>query len=107
MAKKISIVSVAGTFLALSLLTPAQTAPKPISAPALGVFEGMLNFCGKVNPQSADKYKEMAKSLTKDQPAAALAEIRDSREYKDSAGQIGKKLGAMSTKEALATCNAH
>lgn len=106
MVKKISLVSCVVALLFLSLLAPAQTAPAPISAPALGVLEGMLNFCGKVNPKSADKYNEMLKPLTKDQSADTLAELRNSQEYKDSLDQISKQLEALSTKDALATCKA-
>jgi hypothetical protein len=107
MAKTISFFGGAGAFLILSLLTPAQTAPPaPLNARALGALEGTLNFCGKINPESADKYKEMGKLLTKGQTAEALAEKRGSQEYKDSLDQISKHLEGLSTKEALATCKA-
>jgi hypothetical protein len=104
MMKKISFVSGIGAFLFLSLLLPAQTAPAQLSGPTLGTLEGMLKFCGKVNPQAADKYQDMIKRLTKDQPEDKLAELRDSQEYKDSLDQIGKQLGELSTEDAIATC---
>jgi len=107
MMKKISFVSGIGAFLFLSLLAPAQTATTHLSAPALGTFEGMLSFCGKVNPQSADKYNELVKNLTKDQTADALAEMRNSQEYKDSLDQISAQLGELSNKDALETCKVH
>ena len=108
MIKKIPFVSTIGAFLILSVLAPAQTAPTParLSAPALGVLEGMLDFCGKVNPQSADKYKEIRKNLTKDQAAGAVDKMRNSQEYKDSVDQVTKQLAALPTKEASATCQA-
>jgi len=99
-------VSGAAAFLILSLLAPAQTAPAPLNAHALGALEGMLDFCGKVNPQSSDKYEELGKQLTKDQTAKAVAETRNSQEYKDSRDQASKGLEALSTREALVTCKA-
>ena len=113
MLKKILFVACA--FLILLLLVPGQTlaqkaqgktAPAPLNARALGRLEGMLNFCSKVNPESADKYKEMTKLLTKGQTAEAVAEMRNSQEYKDSVDEINKNLGALSNKDALATCKA-
>ena len=104
MKKRTSLLSGAGALLSFSLMAAAQSAQTPLNATALGALEGTLDFCAKMNPQSAVKYKEMRKDLTKDQAPEAVAEMRESQEYKDSADEIRKQLGAMSPKEAIATC---
>jgi hypothetical protein len=109
------ILFVASAFVILLLLVPGQTlaqkapgktAPAPLNARALGRLEGVLNFCSKVNPESADKYGDMSKELTKGQTAEVVAEMRNTQEYKDSVDEMTKNLSALSNKEALATCKA-
>ena len=101
MLKKISIVG--GSGLLLSVLVPAQTAP-PTFGELLGTVEGTMNFCAKINPKSAAKYKEMSQIVTNGHSEELVAEIRESKEYKDTVDQVSKKLGALSAKEAAATC---
>jgi len=107
--KKISIVSGFGAFLLLAVLSPAQTATAtPTSAgTVLGVLEGTLNFCIKVTPQSASKYKALGQLLINGQSAKAIALVRNSDAYEKSFAQITKQLGALSTTQALAACNTH
>jgi hypothetical protein len=101
MLKKISIALELGVLL--SILAPAQTAP-PTFAELLGTLAGTANFCAKVNPKSAAKYKELGQLVTNGHSEELIAEIRESKEYKDVLDQISKKLGVLSPKEALATC---
>ena len=103
MAKKIAIVGGFGAFLLLSMALAQET--PPASAGALfGALEGTLNFCAKVDPQSADKYEELDRLFTNDQPEEAIAQVRNSKEYKESLDQTSKQLAALSPKEALALC---
>jgi hypothetical protein len=114
MVKKLSFVGAICASLFLAVLTPAQKeqkaqkeAPAPQNAAAvLAILDGTINFCSKVNPQSEAKYKDLAKLLTNNQNDEAVAQMRNSKEYKDSLDQISKKLGALSTKEALEACKA-
>jgi hypothetical protein len=103
MLNKISIVG--GLGLVLSTLAAAQKAPAPPTAASLlGTIDGTVNFCTKVNPKSAAKFKEMGQLITNGQSDEAIAQIRDSKEYKDTLDQTSKKLAALSTKEAAETC---
>jgi hypothetical protein len=101
MLRKIAIVS--GLGVLLSILAPAQTAP-PTFAELLGTLDGTVNFCTKVNPKSAAKYREMVQLVTNGHSDELIAEIREGKEYKGTVDQISKKLGALSPKEASATC---
>jgi hypothetical protein len=65
-----------------------------------------VNFCAKVNPEAATKYKDLGRLFTNGQSDEAIAQMRNSKEYKDSLDQVSKKLQALSAKEALAACKA-
>ena len=107
MLKKISIVG--GLGLLLAILAPAQTAPPtdaepPTAGQLLGMLDGTVNFCAKINPKSAAKYKDLSQLVTTGHSEELVAEIRESNDYKEALDQISKQLGALSPKEALATC---
>ena len=105
--KKISFVGATGAFLLVSLLASAQTAaPATQDASVLAILEGTITFCSKVDPESADKYKDLAKLLTNGQSDEAIDQVRNTKEYKDSLDKISKQLEALSTKEASEACKA-
>lgn len=105
MVKKISFVGAIGALLLVSLLAAAQKAAPPSQAAlVLGALEGTINFCSKAAPESAEKYEALGKFLTNGQSEEAIAQIRNSKEYKDSLDNVNKQLGALSSKEAAATC---
>lgn len=106
MLKKKSFVFAAGAFLTLSIIMPAQTAPPTLTSSTLGVLEGTLDFCSKVNPQAADQIKEIRMQLTKDKSEDSLARMRKSQEYKESHGRISKQLAALPAKDAQQACKA-
>jgi hypothetical protein len=51
---------------------------------ALGYFESTLDYCAKVDPNSAAKYKEQGKSLVHEATQQELEKTRNSSEYKES-----------------------
>jgi hypothetical protein len=106
MVKKISRVSGFGAFLIFSLLAPAQTGSGHLDASALGALEGALNFCTKINPQSAAQYSEMDQILTNGQTDYQVAQMRKSWPYKETQKKVTKELETLPTNQALATCQA-
>ena len=88
MVKQVAFVGAVGASLLLALLTPAQKKPAAPenAASVLAALEGTINFCTKINPAAEAKYKDLAKLLTNNQTDEAIAQIRNSKEYKD-AGQ--------------------
>lgn len=106
MAVKTRFVQGFGAILALSLLTQAKTAPPPLDNATLGILEGSLAFCGKADSESASKYKEAAKLLTKGQPESAVEEKRNSQEYQDALKQIKAQLEKLPPQEAVKQCKA-
>lgn len=53
------------------------------SPQALGMIESTLDYCAKVDPDSAPKYKEREKSFVGDATKEELEKARSTNEYKD------------------------
>jgi len=113
------IVGAIGACLLLAVLTSAQKeAPAKKDAPAqkegaatpenaasvLAALEGTINFCAKVNPQAEAKFRDLTKLLTNNQTQEAIAQIRNSKEYKDALDKTSKQLEALSSKDASEAC---
>lgn len=122
MVRNCSIASGLGILLFASILSPAQTATpirvgsSPVGVPAstlsadssiLGLVEGVIHFCGELNPKSVSTYKRFQELLTVGQSAKAISQARDSEAYEDAYGKVSKELKALPVKEALSECNAH
>ena len=108
MVKNCFIVSGLGTFLFVSMLSPAKPAPAKITpGTVLGSLEGTLNFCAKVDPPAAPIYKSLGQLIINRQSAKAIAEVRRSDAYEDAYQQISTKLQSLPANQAQATCNAH
>ena len=106
MTSKISLVAGFAAILALSTLTQAQTAPPKIDNTALGMLEGSLAFCAKMDPGSASAYQERSRLITKDQPDKIVAEMRKSKEYQDAFDGVDKQLKEIAPGEAIKQCKA-
>jgi hypothetical protein len=114
--KKFYFASCFGAFLLLPVLSLAQNATAKVSPPPttnasgdslLGLIEGVVYFCDKVNPASAQGYKLVDQLIVGDQTAKTLKLIRNSDAYESTITQINKELHALPAKEALAVCKAH
>jgi hypothetical protein len=77
-----------------------------ISNKALGQAEGTLDFCTKVDPGSADKYKKRGKSLVGNASEDELAKARSSEDYKDTYSSITTDLQQVPKEEAVKACSA-
>lgn len=67
--------------MAAPQLKPAETAKSPRE---LGHVEAAVDFCSRVDSESADKYKEWGKRMVRDMSEKALADARKSSEYKET-----------------------
>lgn len=104
MVRKISILSSASVFLVLSLLAPAQTAPATPNDSILGTLEGVLDFCGKVNPTASSTYQQLDALLTNGLTPASVTQSRKNQDYKNSHAKISQQLGELSKKQAVDSC---
>lgn len=94
-----------GLCTALSLPTLARS-EAPIDGETLGRMEGMLTFCAKADTQSAVKYQEALKLLTRNQSTKDVESARKSKEYQDAFESINADLGKASTDDAVKACSA-
>ena len=79
-------------------------AKPPFTNDIFGRLEGTLDFCAKADPESAPKYRELAKLLVKDVPDKELTEARMTSEYKDSYEGIGTELAKVPKDQAIKAC---
>ena len=123
MVRNCSIASGLGILLFASILSPAQKATpirvgsSPVGVPAatplsadgsiLGLVEGVIHFCGELNPKSVSTYKRFQQVLTVGQSANTISQARKSDGYEDAYGKVTKELRELPAKEALSECDAH
>jgi hypothetical protein len=97
---KIHRVLYLSSMIALSQLALAELPSKA----ALGQVEGTLDFCARVDTQSAAKYEEQKKRLVKDVPEKEVAAARESTEYKEAYDAISEALEKGPKDEAAKAC---
>jgi hypothetical protein len=83
-----------------------SNAKLPFSNDVFGKVEGILNYCSEVNPESAAKYRDVAKAFVKDVPENEVTEARKSAEYKDSYDGISEELNKVPKDAGIQTCKA-
>ena len=90
---------------AAAALAPLALADEPaLSAPALGITEATLDFCARINPQSADQYWQHGKRLVQGVPAKTAAEIRKSEQYRQAYDSTAEQIGNISRQDAMQAC---
>ena len=95
-------------FVCAAVILPQLVSAKlPFSNGAFGKVEGILNYCGKVDSDSAAKYQERAKLLVKDVPEKEVTEARQSAEYKDSYDSISAQLEKTPKDSSVQACHAY
>jgi len=98
-------------FISMScvVLLSAQIAlseePQPVNGQALGMMEGILDKCAQVDTKAAADYRQRVAMLTQGASEDAVAEIRQSDEYKRSYASITESLAQVSEPEVMQACN--
>ena len=73
---------------------------------ALGIVEGTLDTCAKVDPDSAAKYKERGKAFVGDATKEELEKARSTSEYKDSYDSTTSEIEKAPKEETIKACKA-
>lgn len=94
---------VAGAWLFLPALAGAD-APQP-NAHALGVAEGMINYCGSVDPASAEQVRQVIKQLMQGASEEQLAEVRKSDDYRKAYDSVGDFTAKIEPRNAKHFCS--
>jgi hypothetical protein len=83
-----------------------QLAGAKLSVPpqVLGLLEGRLDFCAKVDPDSAAKYMERKKEFAGDATKEELEKARSSSEYKEGYATSTTEIGKIPKDEAVKSC---
>jgi hypothetical protein len=89
----------------IPLVLPQVSLAKLPPKSSLGQVEGMLDFCARVDSQSAAKYDEYKKALVQGEPEKDVAEARTSAEYKESYDAISDALSKEQKDDVVKACN--
>src|SRR5258705_11783041 len=76
----------------------------PVSGAVLGQLEAVFEYCGRVNPASAERYKGFIKGLTGNATDKDLAEARSSAEYRDAHEAASDQIGKLPKEESDKAC---
>ena len=101
MGTKILRVACLGAAIMLPQLALAEL---PLPNELFGTLEGQLDFCSKVNPQSAARYQEPKKILVRGASEKEVAEARASKEYKEGYDSVTEDLSKQPKGEAAKMC---
>jgi hypothetical protein len=89
------------TIVAPGLALADEPAPQP---QALATMETILEHCAKLNPATADQYREQAKMLVQDTSEETLAKVRKSDEYQQSRDLTLESLAKVDDQDAKKAC---
>ncbi len=92
-----------GACLALPAVAGAD-APQP-DAHALGVAEGMINYCGPIDPASAEQVRQVIKQLMQGASELQLAEVRKSDDYRKAYDSVGDFTAKIDPRNAKKFCS--
>ncbi len=96
------------TVLACGALTLSQAqagSPAPLTAEALGTFEGIEQFCGPIDPAATAKLRETIKQLVQNADEAQLAALRDSDGYRSAYDSVQQAAGKGNPQDAKRFCS--
>jgi hypothetical protein len=94
-------------FVAAAAMAQLALAELPFSNDSFGRLEGVLDFCGRADQESAAKYKERKEQMTKDVPKRELTEARGTKEYKEAYESVTGEFGKAPKDQAAAACKAY
>lgn len=96
-------------YRSLGLVAVLTFANHTLAAPAvppkaLGMVEAKLDFCSRVDSESADKYKEYGKTVVAGMSEKELKEARESSDYKAAYNALTGQLEKIPQEKAVASC---
>ncbi len=92
--------------LATVLVAELALAKMPFTNEVFGKVEGTLDYCARIDSQSAAKYEKRKKDLVKDVPEDEVASARKTEDYKTGYEWISNELPKMSKEEIVGACAA-
>jgi hypothetical protein len=90
----------------LPLLVQADEPSAPsVDGRVLGAAEAVIDYCAKLDPASAERYRQQFKSMIKGANEEALAKVRSSEDYKEARATTEDSLGKLDESSAKQTCS--
>lgn len=96
-------------YCTLGLVAVLALANQTLAAPAvppkaLGMVEAKVDFCARVDSQSADKYKELGKLAVAGMSEKEVKEARESNDYKTAYNALTGQFEKIPQEKAVAGC---
>jgi len=92
--------------VAAMILPQIAGAKLSITPQSLGFIESTLDYCAKVDSESAAQYKERGKAFIGDATQEELDKARSTAEYKDSYSTTSSNLEKTKKSDAVKACKA-
>ena len=86
--------------------TDVPAANTPTIAQKLGIHEGLLKFCGSIDPAAAEKLREEIRQLVQGTSEQQLAALRGTDEYRKARGSVAAFAGKLEEHNAKRMCAA-
>ena len=92
-------------FVAIALPQFAQAELHVINRSSLGMVQGTIDFCARVNSPAAERFKEQTLFLAQGVSDEELARLSRSTEYREAYLYISAALGRLTSEQAATACN--
>jgi hypothetical protein len=79
-------------------------ADEPMSGHVLGMVQGTVDFCAKLNPAQAANYQEQSRRLLQGVPADELTRARSTEDYKIAYERTSTQFKSMPEERAAQSC---
>jgi hypothetical protein len=87
----------------LPLLVHADESP--VDGRVLGAAEAVIDYCGKLDPSAAERYRQQFKLMVKGATEEALTKVRSTDDYKEARAAAEDSLSKLDENTAKQTCS--
>jgi hypothetical protein len=94
------------TFTCAAVLLPllAHADDSTFDGRVLGTTEAVLDYCAKIDPSAADRYRQQLKLMVRGASDEVLAKARSTDDYKQARAAAEDSLSKLDEKDAKQTC---
>jgi hypothetical protein len=100
--RRISTLTLTCAAAVLPLLVQADE--PTLDGRVLGAAEAVIDYCARLDPSAADRYRQQFKLMVKGANEEALAKLRGSEDYKQARADAQDSLGKLDPNDAKQTC---
>jgi hypothetical protein len=84
--------------------TQPQVEESAPDARSLATAEAILDYCGKLDPSSAERYLTQARVIAQGASEDVLVKVRETNEYQQAHGELDESLAQVEARNAKNVC---